>query len=355
MRASRGSIVVASVAMLVACGGSDGPPPVTAGVVGPTTLDAGTAPVASAPDAGSPGSASAGDDPAKDAGSQDAVLQRLSAAWARDDDLGASGNKPADDLARCPKAAHDIRPASRALVPASFVRFVGIATHACDAVLWVFLGCTAARDATSCESWRERLVLEPVGAEPARVLGDLEPHMGANAGGLFVPFAFTRDDGRILARAWMFPPGAGGGAVDYGVGSIARSTQSREEPLPVAPLAARDPTFYAGDGCAVGLAESPKTPTYSQPGSPSNNGGALVVIDLATMRRRTLLESPDTTYAVKGVDEKAGSLEVEVTHHTFGKDCPRGEGALNCSAGTTTKRRIALPACGPSGRSAKGP
>jgi hypothetical protein len=277
----------------------------------------------------------------------ESTLRRLSQAWARDPDLMQSGHHPTDDLARCPRARHDARADTSALVPPSFVRFEGIATRACDAVLWVFLGCTAAVDdaGTSCDSWSERLVLEPVGTRAAHVVGNVELIKGANAGGLYVPFAFARGDRWILLRAWMFPPGAGGGAVDYGVGVIARATRTETAPIHVDPFPVRDPVFYADFGCAIGLAASDKTPSYAQPGFPSNNGGALVAVDLATLQPHTLLEEPDTTYSIDRVDERAGTLDVEVKRHTFGKDCPRQEDALSCSASTSAKRRLALPAC----------
>jgi len=292
------------------------------------------------------------DSPADASTAQSRSLLRLSQAWARDPDLTSRNQHPVDDEARCPQAEHEIRASNAALVPPTFVRFEGIATHACDAVLRVFLGCAdATADGASCLSWRERLVLEPVGTGAAQILGDLDPvSRGGNSGGLFVPFAFSRDDRWLLLRAWMFPPGAGGGAVDYGVGVIARSTRRGSSPVDVEPFPVRDPSFYADFGCAIGLGASDQTPSYSQPGFPSNNGGALAVVDLATLQTRTLLEERNTTYAVKGLDEKAGTLDVEVTRHRFGKDCPREEGALGCSATSTSRRTLALPRCGPGGR-----
>jgi hypothetical protein len=165
-----------------------------------------------------------------------------------------------------------------------------------------------------------------------------------------VPFAFSRDDRWVLLRAWMFSPGAGGGAVDYGVGVIAASTRRGGSPIDVQPFPVRDPSFYADFGCAIGLGASDQTPSYTQPGFPSNNGGALVAVDLATLKPRMLLKERDTTYVVKRLDEKAGTLDVEVTRHGFGKDCPREEGALGCSTASTSRRTIALPPCGPGGR-----
>jgi hypothetical protein len=274
------------------------------------------------------------------------LLLQLSQAWSQDDDLTLSKHRPIDDLARCPQAKHDMRAESSALVPPSFVRFEGIATHTCDAVLWVYLGCTAATDdGKACQNWTERLVLEPVGTGASSVIGNVEPRRGGNSAGLFVPFAFTRDDRSILLQAWMFSPGAGGGAVDYGVGVIARSTRQGDAPLEVKSFPARDPSFYADFGCAIGLAASGKTPTYSQPGFPSDNGGALVAVDLATLKTRTLLEERDTTYTVDRLDEKSGAIDLRAARHTFGKDCPRGDGALSCSTSTSSKRTIALPPC----------
>jgi hypothetical protein len=305
------------------------PPSDTTTASAPTEArnDAGTAPVAAASTAPS--------------------LLRLSQNWARDPDLTLSGNHPTDDVARCPRVPREPSVSDAALVPPPYVRVVGIATHSCDAVLWVFLACAEATpDGEACSGWRERPVLEPAAGGAGRIVADLEPVIGGNSGGLFVPFAFTRDDRWILLRAWMFSPGAGGGAVDYGVGVIARTARQERSPTVVQPLPARDLSFYDGFGCAIGLAASDQTPTYTQPGFPANNGGALVVIDLATLTPRTLLEERDTTYAVTRVDEKARTVEVEVAKHTFGKDCPREEGALSCSASSGARRRIALPACG---------
>jgi hypothetical protein len=273
---------------------------------------------------------------------------RLSQAWAQDSDLTSSSHQRIDDLARCPQAKQEMRAESSALVPPWFVRFEGIATRACDAVLWVFLGCTSATDdGKACQNWTERLVLEPVGKGAPNVIGNVEMVRGGNSAGLFVPFAFTRDDRWILLRAWMFSPGAGGGAVDYGVGVIARTTRQGDSPVEVRSFPARDPSFYADLGCAIGLAASTKTPTYSQPGFPSDNGGALVTVDLATLKTRTLLEERDTTYSVERIDEKSGTIDVRAAKHTFGNDCPRGDGALSCSTSTSAKRTLALPPCAP--------
>jgi hypothetical protein len=303
--------------------------------------------------AAAPGSAprEAGEDPPADAApAQSLTLLRLSQAWTQDPELSLSSQKPVADETRCPGAQHELRAANGALVPPTFVPFERIATHACDAVLRVFLGCTEATgDGTSCLSWRERLVLEPVGTGAAEVLGDVDAVHGGNSGGLFVPFAFTHDDRSILLRAWMFSPGAGGGAVDYGVGVVPRSSRRRESPIDVQALPIRDLLFYADYGCGIGLGASDRTPTYSQPGFPSNNGGALVTLDLATLQPRPLLEERDTTYTVKRLDEKAGTLDVELTRHTFGKDCPREEGALGCSSGSTSRRTVPLPPCGAGG------
>lgn len=334
------SIGILGLAALLGCQRVVSPAPATA----PT-------PAASAPDPPPVPSVEAAEDPPPEDteadAADDASLQKLSKAWSKDPELTHSGNKPADDLARCRGVGHDLRPANRALVPPPFVRFEGIATRACDAVLWVYLGCMAAdAKGTSCQSWAERLVLEPAGKGAARALGDVAMRTGGNSGGLFVPFAFTRGDAWILLRAWMFSPGAGGGAVDYGAGVIARTTSSASAPIDVQSFPARAERYYAGFGCAIGVAGSDKTPSYMQPGFPADNGGALVVVDLTTLRPRTLLEEPDTTYAVTRVDEKARAVDVEVTRHAFGKDCPRSDdGALSCSTGTTVKRRLALPAC----------
>jgi len=330
---------------LPACHGAASPPP--AAPPAPSAVE--SVPSAAAQDADRD---AATPDEREDAnGASDATLRRLSQGWAKDPELTYSEPHPSDDLARCPRAAHDPRPETRAMVPTTFVRVEALATHACDAVLWVFLGCTSADsdevESCSVQSWSERLVLEPVGGGAASDLGHIEPLLGANAGGLHVPFAFARGDRRILLDAWMFSPGAGGGAVRFGVGLVATSTRAGKDPIPVEPLAARDAAFTSGFGCAIGLAASDATPTYTQPGHPADNGGALVMVNLSTLRSRTLLAQTDTTYSVQKLDEKTRTLQIEVTRHTFGKDCPRGEGALDCSTTRTTRSKLPLPACAP--------
>jgi hypothetical protein len=341
-RSSRG-LLLAALSLFggaeAGCGGPAMPAPPVASVASTPPP-----PAVDPPSGSDAGVATGSDSAAPPTMAPSPVLVRLSQDWAKDTDLAE--HHPEDDIARCPRAHHDLLASNVGLAPAPFVRLEGIATHACDAVLWVFLSCTQATDdGTACQDWKERLVLEPIASGAARVVGDIQPIHGGNSGGLFVPFAFARDDRTTLLRAWMFSPGAGGGAVDYGIGTVATSTDRGPAPIDVQPLVVRDLSFYADDGCAVGLAGSPKTPTYSQPGFPSNNGGALVALNLATLKPRTLLEEKDTTYVVQQLNEKAGTLDLEVAHHTFGKDCPREEGALSCSKATRTRRTIVLPPC----------
>jgi len=159
------------------------------------------------------------------------LLGLLSAAWTKDDDLADHQQQAVDNLESCPRASLDLESGAAELVPKTYVRLKAIATHRCDAVVKVFLGCTEAieePDASeqwvgtggkwfACARWNERLVLEDRPSGHARLLADLgfETRTG-NSGALFVPAAFTKSDRDLVLKAWMGSPGAGGGDMDYG-------------------------------------------------------------------------------------------------------------------------------------------
>ena len=166
------------------------------------------------------------------------LLGRLSAAWTKDDDLDEHQRQAEDSLGSCPRAALDLDAAADALVPKTYVRLKAIATHRCDAVVKVYLGCTKALEEPNasaswvgwngkwfaCEEWNERLVIEDRPSGHARLLADLglETRTG-NSGALFVPLAFTKSDRDLVLQAWMGSPGAGGGDTVYGDELMSRS------------------------------------------------------------------------------------------------------------------------------------
>jgi uncharacterized protein len=170
------------------------------------------------------------------------LLRRLSAGWTKDDDLGDHQQQAADSVQSCPRAALDPEGRDAALVPKTYIQLKIVATHRCDAVVKVYLGCTRAveePDASeqwvgadgkwfACAEWNERLVLEDRPGGRARLLADLgfEVRTG-NSGALFVPAAFTNDDRELLLKAWMGSPGAGGGDMIYGDELMSRATGRR--------------------------------------------------------------------------------------------------------------------------------
>ncbi len=170
------------------------------------------------------------------------LLNRLSAGWTKDDDLGDHQQQAADSLQSCPRAALDAEGRAATLVPKSYIQLKIVATHRCDAVVKVYLGCAKAveePDASeqwvgangrwfACAEWNERLVLEDRPGGRARLLADLgfEVRTG-NSGALFVPVAFTNDDRDLLLKAWMGSPGAGGGDMIYGDELMSRATGRR--------------------------------------------------------------------------------------------------------------------------------
>lgn len=172
------------------------------------------------------------------------LLGKISAEWAKDDDLSEHQSEAADNLQGCPPASLDPNGRDATLVPKTYIQLKAIATHRCDAVVKVYLGCTQALeepDASeqwvgangkwyACAEWNERLVLEDLPSGHARLLADLglETRTG-NSGAIFVPVAFTKNDRDLVLKAWMGSPGAGGGDMIYGDERMSRATGHRRD------------------------------------------------------------------------------------------------------------------------------
>lgn len=175
-----------------------------------------------------------------------------------------------------------------------------------------------------------------------------------NFGGLFVPFAITKDDNNIILKAHMGDPGAGGGSVDYGYAVIPVKEAMGENEiinsfLPVANWSAADFPFIGGfihfyDSYSkvVYVNESNKTPHNSAPPYLSNNG-AIMFHNLVINDIKKILEEVDTSYEIISVDEKNKILKFKAIKYTFSNDCPREEDSLSCAKKKITERTIQLP------------
>jgi hypothetical protein len=174
-----------------------------------------------------------------------------------------------------------------------------------------------------------------------------------NSGGLWFPVAFTKDDKKLVMCAMMGDPGAGGSNVSYGCELLSlKPLDGREfylwqttESLPGLIV---DPRFsYDQMGKTIYTAQGEKTPHHSQPGP--STASVIMYRDLTTGKAKKLLEETDTTYDLKSLDEKAGTLNFEATKYRYPTGCQRGDGgimdeALDCAEiASTSTRALKLP------------
>lgn len=223
------------------------------------------------------------------------------------------------------------------------------------------------------EIWNNnlRLVVYDTKDKTSVYLGNIRPvSYTGNSGGLFVPFAITKDNNNIILNAEMGDPGAGGGDVNYGYAMI---------PIKPAPgpnwvikdfffIATRSAHFYDSFSKVVYVDEGEKTPHYSMPG-PSNNGsivfrnlnmesnkdfyataytgykrsGFKTPNDVMAGGAEKILEEGNTSYKIIGLDENNKILRVKATVYSFSDNCPREEDALYCAEKSTVERSIPLP------------
>lgn len=177
-----------------------------------------------------------------------------------------------------------------------------------------------------------------------------------NSGGLFVPFAITKDNTKIILEANMDDPGAGGGSVDYGYAMISiKPAPSKDWAIndfqPVAnlstvgfPFAGDFVHFYDSYGKVVYIDEGNKSPHYDPPPYESNDG-AIMFRNLATDEIKKLLEETDTSYEITELDEKNGVLKFKAIKHIYSKGCDREipVSYSDCVKNSMTERTISLP------------
>ncbi len=228
-------------------------------------------------------------------------------------------------------------------VPADYGHWLSIPAPSGKTILRVYVH----TDAENLSGNEIRLVAYYPETKTADYLGYVKEIFGANAGGLFVPLAFTPDGKNIILEPWMDSPGAGGGAICYGYAlipfdptqPIAIETTNAFKSLNI--IAGCEGKFYAayakvvypdvGDLAALNI--QPGTQTY----------GAVVYRDLLTGTKKTLATAPDTGYEIASLDEAKRELKLTATKFIFTKECPRAEGALTCARQTTSTQTITLP------------
>ena len=186
---------------------------------------------------------------------------------------------------------------------------------------------------------KETLVRYDPRTRIAKPIGRIAVVTGGNYGGIFVPVGITRDDARIVLRAHMMSPGAGGGSVDLGYGfiDVAGPAADRE----VKDVATAEATFIDGYGAVVFVTEGDNTPRMSPPGP--GNDAALAMRVVGREDVQTLLAERDTTYALVSVDERARTVTYDAKHYTFSPSCPRQDDNLYCAKTTTKRGTLKLP------------
>lgn len=165
-----------------------------------------------------------------------------------------------------------------------------------------------------------------------------------DSGGLFVPFAITKDDQSILLKAVMGSPGAGGGSIHYGYAEIPfKLNEQPNTPITDFPIIATSLAhFYDSFGTVIYIEEGENTPVTPKPG-PGNNS-VLMWRNLVTGEKRILSNEKDTSYEILELDEKKGIINFKAIQYQFSDTCLReSESALSCAKKTTTLRSFELP------------
>ena len=164
-----------------------------------------------------------------------------------------------------------------------------------------------------------------------------------NSGGIFMPFALTKDDHNIILDAWMGSPGAGGGMQDYGYAMIPVKEASESTVYSdFAQIATRESFFYDNFGKVVYLGNSDKMPQYQQPG-PRYNNGALYFRNLITNKVSTILEEENTTFDLVAIDIRVKRIILIATKYLFTDGCPKDDVGYYCAEKIMTIRTISLP------------
>lgn len=180
-----------------------------------------------------------------------------------------------------------------------------------------------------------RLVVYDKNQKVSNLVKDVAVENGSNYRGIFLPYEMVKDDGKIILRACMGRPGAGGGSVDLGYDVL--SFENKQ----LSWIAGAGAYFYDSFGKIVYVTEGNKTPHYSNPG-PSNNA-VIYFKNLEQGEERIFFEEQDTSYEITRLDEKLGRLYFKETKYFFSEQCPRKDDSLHCAKKTTTERFVELP------------
>lgn len=174
-------------------------------------------------------------------------------------------------------------------------------------------------------------------------IASINPAMGGNYGGIFMPQAITPDGKSIILRAWMGSPGAGGSQIDFGYSTInATPYDHLLESAALPRLASKYAIFYDEWSKVISLEEGKNAPDWSQPGR-SPNQAKIVYRNLLTGEMKTVAAEAETTYEFADFDAAGKKLEVQSQKHAYGSDCPPAQITLDCSTVSATNASIDLP------------
>ncbi len=186
------------------------------------------------------------------------------------------------------------------------------------------------------------------------IIGKIHIVSGANAGGLFVPVAITKDNKKLILRAVMGSPGAGGGETDYGYALVSIPGQESESEMidkNYDSIGTPSAIFYDYSSKVIYVENGGKIPEFSKPG-PSNDG-QIVSINLISETKEVVLAEDYTSYRIKNIDESGNIMNFEATRYTIPSGCSvvdkYGEWTAysydsldSCVIKTTTSRSMTL-------------
>jgi len=271
----------------------------------------------------------------------DPLLKQLTNDWKNDQELMANSR---EIMYAFPHSFDNGTNDTSTYVPSYFQHIISIPFHNSNKILRVYLGCLSGQE-NVCLNWEVRLVTYDPQNNSNEFLGKIhDVSMTGNSGALYLPYALTKDDSKVILDAWMGSPGAGGGDVDYGYAAIpVKQAPNNDYVISDFPqIATRSAIFYDSFGKVVYVDEGNNTPHYSMPG-PSNDGAIVFQNLVGNVPLQKILEETDTSYSLIRLDEKKGILSVNVTKYQFSTKCPREEDGQFCAGKTVTVRSIMVP------------
>lgn len=181
-----------------------------------------------------------------------------------------------------------------------------------------------------------RFIKYSLSSGSSELVGDIVSETGANWGGIYMPFAISKDDSHIIFKAQMGPPGAGGGSATLGYASLSLASPKYDDCGYLNPEEiAEHVYFYDNFSKAIFYTEASNVPKSEKPGPDYNS--SIRFDNIITGETKTLLEEPNTIYENTNVDEKSGVVNF--------KSCPWQEYRFECPSSDTAvqERSLNLP------------